>query len=179
MVEIVDRIAGEDAQRRREWEVLLGGLVEGMADVAVRESVIEFPMGTAFWDTFTVEQCRRMVTALASMGFRYDGRSGWVEGRVPGYRDLTQAVADVGENPQRMRAWPNALEIAALFVGARPAPEELLPAAGPDYAAESVRALLGERGPDLGNLWLAWEAIRPALLAEEAPAAAEASPARA
>ncbi len=168
MVDVLDRIAGEDAQRRHEWEVLIGGLVEGMSDAAVRESVIEFPMGTAFWDTFTVEQCRRIVAALASMGYRYDGRSGWAEGRVPGYRHLTQAVADTGENPQRMRAWPNALEIAALFAGARPAPEELLPAAGPEYAAEAVRALLGERGPDLGNLWLAWDAVRPALLAEPA-----------
>jgi hypothetical protein len=170
MVEVLDRIAGEDGQRRREWEALLGGLVEGMADAAVRESVIEFPMGTAFWDTFTIEQCRRIVAALASMGYRYDGRSGWAESRVPGYRHLAQAVADTGENPRRMRAWPNALEIAALFAGARPAPEELLPAAGPDYAAEAVRALLGERGPDLGNLWLAWDAVRPALLSEGARA---------
>lgn len=174
MVEVVDRIGGEDSRRRRDWEVLLGGLVEGMADVAVAESIIDFPMGTPFWDTFTVEQCRHVVTALASMGFRYDGRSGWVDGRVPAYRDLAQALADIGVDPRRVRAWPNQLEISALFVGARPAPEELIAAAGPDYTAEDVRALLGERGPALSNLWLAWEQIRPALLAEDelAPAGA-------
>src|SRR5204862_1609695 len=58
MVEVVDAVAGQDSLRRRDWEVLLGGLVEGMAEMAVRESIVDFPMGTAFWDTFTVEQCR-------------------------------------------------------------------------------------------------------------------------
>ena len=167
MVEVVDRIAGADSRRRRDWEVLLGGLVEGMADAAVTESIIDFPMGTPFWDTFTVEQCRHIVTALASMGYRYDGRSGWIDGRVPTYRDLARALADIGVDPRRVRAWPNQLEISALFVGARPAPEELIAAAGPEYAAENVRSLLGERGPGLANLWIAWEAVRPALLAED------------
>jgi hypothetical protein len=169
MIEVLDRIAGEDSHRRRDWEVLLGGLVEGMANVAVEESIIEFPMGTAFWDTFTIEQCRHVVTSLSSMGFRYDGRSGWVDGRVPAYRNLAQALAEVGIDPIRIRAWPTQAEIAGLFVGARPAPEELLAAAGPEYDAESVRVLLGERGPELHNLWLAWDALRPALLAEDVP----------
>jgi hypothetical protein len=155
---------------------MLGGLVEAMADMAVRESVIDFPMGTAFWDTFTVEQCRRIVTALGSMGYRYDGRSGWVDGHVPAYRDLAQALADIEVDPRRVRAWPNQSEIAALFVGARPAPEELLPAAGPDYAAADVQALLGERTPDLENLWLAWEAIRPALFDDGEPAVVPVKP---
>ena len=107
MVEVVDRIAGEDSRRRRDWELLLGGLVEAMADIAVGELVLDFPMGTAFWDTFTVEQCRRIVGALASMGFRYDGRAGWVENRVPAYRDLAQALADIG---RRAAARPGVAE---------------------------------------------------------------------
>jgi hypothetical protein len=173
MLEVVDRIAGDDDHRRRDWEVLLGAFVEGMADVAVEESIIDFPMGTPFWDTFTVEQCRHIVTALASMGYRYDGRSGWIDGRVPTYRDLAKALADIGVDPIRIRAWPNQLEISALFVGTRPAPEELIAAAGPEYATDSVRALLGERGPELANLWLAWDAIRPAMLAEDVPGPAQ------
>ena len=102
-----------------------------MAEVAVSESVIDFPMGTAFWDTFTIEQCRRVVGALKTMGYAYDGRDGWVDSRVPAYRDLAQALADVGIEPRRIRSWPNSSDIAGLFVGARPAPEELLAAAGP------------------------------------------------
>jgi hypothetical protein len=166
MVEVVDTVAGQDSLRRRDWEVLLGGLVEGMAAMAVRESIVDFPMGTAFWDTFTVEQCRLIVAALATMGFEYDGQAGWVEHHVPMYRDLSIALADIGVDPRRVRAWPNQAEIAALFVGARPAPEELLAAAGPDYGAAAMQSLLGERAIELAGLWNAWEAVRPALLAE-------------
>jgi len=172
MVEVVDTVAGQDSLRRRDWEVLLGGLVEGLADMAVRESIVDFPMGTAFWDTFTVEQCRHIVAALATMGFQYDGRAGWVEHHVPVYRDLSIALADIGVDPRRVRAWPNQAEIAALFVGARPAPEELLAAAGPDYRAEAMQSLLGERAIHLAGLWNAWEAVRPALLAESAATSA-------
>lgn len=171
MVEVVDAVAGADSRQRRNWELLLGGLVESMADIAVRESVIDFPMGTAFWDTFTVEQCRRVVAALASMGYRYDGRAGWAESRAPAYRDLTQALADVGIEPRRIRAWPNQSEIAALFAGARPAPEELIAAAGPDYTAEDMQALLGDHAAALQDLWVTWETIKPILLTEEDDAA--------
>ncbi|MEO5704594.1 MAG: hypothetical protein ABIZ52_04900 [Candidatus Limnocylindrales bacterium] len=166
MVEVVDAIAGEDSRQRRTWEVLLGRLVESMADVAVRESVIDLPMGTAFWDAFTVEQCRRIVAALASMDYRYDGHDGWVDGRTPAYRDLTRALADVGVEPRRLRAWPNQSEIANLLVGARPAPDELLAAAGPDYTAENMQTLLGEHAAGLADLWVTWEAVRPALFDE-------------
>jgi len=165
MVEVIDAVAGQDSLRRRDWELLLGGLVEAMAEVAVRESVVDFPMGTAFWDTFTVEQCRHIVAALATMGFEYDGRSGWVEHHVPVYRDLSIALADIGEDPRRVRAWPNQAEIAGLFMGARPAPEELLAAAGPDYRVEAMQALVGERSAELADLWIAWDNVRPRLLA--------------
>jgi hypothetical protein len=165
MVEVIDAVAGLDSLRRRDWELLLGGFVEAMADMAVRESVVAFPMGTPFWDTFTVEQCRRIVAALATMGFEYDGRSGWLEHHVPVYRDLSIALADIGVDPRRVRAWPNQAEIAELFNGARPAPEELLAAAGPEYRVEDMQALLGERSSALAGLWIAWDDVRPALLA--------------
>jgi hypothetical protein len=172
MVDVIDAIAGEDSRQRRSWEILLGGLVDAMAAVAVRESVIDFPMGTAFWDTFTIEQCRRIVGSLGSMGFRYDGDAGWVDGRVPVYHDLTRALADVGVDPRRVRAWPNQQEIGTLFIGARPAPDELLAAAGPDYAATEMQALLGEHADALGDLWATWAAVRPALMSERTVGAA-------
>ena len=171
LAEVIDAVAGEDGLRRRDWELLLGGLAEAMADMAVRESVIDFPMGTAFWDAFTVEQCRHIVAALSTMGFRYDGRDGWVEHHVPVYRDLSLALADIGEDPRRIRAWPNAAEIAALFVGVRPAPEELLAAAGPEYGAEDMQALVGEHAAELAGLWIAWADVRPHLLRTQERAA--------
>jgi hypothetical protein len=175
MVEAIDAIAGPDGPSRREWEVLLGGLVEAMAEMAVREAVIDFPMGTAFWDTFTIEQCRRIVSALASMGYRYDGADGWAESRVPAYRDMSTALADVGIEPRRVRAWPHQQDIATLFVGARPAPEALLPAAGPDYTATEMQALVGDRATELADLWIAWDTVKATLLAEAPPAAAVAA----
>jgi len=173
MVEVIDAVAGEDSLRRRDWELLLGSLAEAMADMATREAVIDFPMGTAFWDGFTVEQCRRIVVSLASMGFRYDGRAGWVEHHVPVYRDLSLALADIGEDPRRIRGWPNQAEIAELFVGARPAPEELLAAAGPDYGVTDMQALLGEHSSELAGLWIAWDDVRPVLVIESVPAGSE------
>jgi hypothetical protein len=89
-----------------------------------------------------------------------------VDSRVPSYRDLSQALADIGLEPRRVRAWPNQAEIASLFVGARPAPEELIAAAGPDYTAESMQHLVAEHADELADLWLAWEIVRPALFAE-------------
>lgn len=168
MVEVVDAIAGEDSRQRRTWELLLGGLVDAMAAVAIRESVIDFPMGTAFWDTFTIEQCRRVVGALRSMGYQYDGEGAWADGRVPVYHDLTRALAEIGVDPRRIRAWPNQSEIATLLVGARPAPDELLAAAGPDYTAADMQMLLGEHAAALADLWVTWEAVRPALLDDRA-----------
>jgi hypothetical protein len=176
LVEVVDGVAGDGAGRRA-WEVLLSGLVEAMVAVAVRESIIDFPMGTPFWDQFTVEQCRRVAGALASMGYRYDGADGWSDGRVPIYRDLTRALADIGVEPRRVRVWPNQSEISALYVGARPAPDELLAAAGPEYSAAAMRTLLGEHGAGLDDLWLAWDEVQPALFRESR--AREAMPDRA
>jgi len=166
LVEVVDAVAGE-GPGRRAWEILLGGLVDAMAALAIRESIIDFPMGTPFWDQFTVEQCRRVAVALASMGYRYDGADGWADGRVPIYRDMTRALADIGVEPRRIRSWPNQSEIAALYVGARPAPDELLAAAGPEYTAEAMRTLLGEQGAGLDDLWTAWDAVQPILFREE------------
>jgi hypothetical protein len=85
---------------------------------------------------------------------------------VPAYRDVSQALADSCLEPRRVRVWPNSSQIASLFVGARPAPEELLAAAGPDYALDDVRAMLGEHASELTDLWLAWEVVRPVLFEE-------------
>jgi hypothetical protein len=101
------------------------------------------------------------------MGYVYDGRTGWVERHVPAYRDLTNAMAEVGFEPRRVRAWPNQTEIGDLFLGARPAPEELLAAAGPSYTAEAMQDLLGERAVGLADLWLAWDVVRPILFDDE------------
>ena len=170
MVEVLDAIAGSDGRARREWELLITGLAEALTESAIDEAVIDFPVGAAFWDAFTIEECRRIVRGLASMGFAYDGRDGWRDGRMPPYRDLSQAMADVGLDPRRVRAWPNSTEVALLFQGARAVPEELVLGAAPDLDLVAVRELLGARADRLPGLWLTWEQVRPLLLATGGPA---------
>jgi hypothetical protein len=164
MVEVVDALAGADGRRRRDWEVLLTGLGQAIAETAADEGILDFPMGVPFWDAFTVEQCRQITASLASMGYRFDGREGWQDGRQPGYRELSQALADVGVDPIRIRIWPNSTEIGALFRGARPAADDLVARDAPDLRLESVRELTRWHAESLADLWLAWEAARPWLL---------------
>lgn len=166
MLAVVDALAGPDGQSRREWEVLLTGLCQAIAETAADEGILDFPMGNPFWDAFTVEQCREIVASLSSMGHRFDGRDGWVDGRAPAYRELTLALADIGVDPIRVRAWPNSAEIAELLRGARPAAADLVARDAPDLALASVRELTRWHAEDLSDLWLAWEAVRPLLLAD-------------
>ena len=67
LVEVVDEVAGTGATRRT-WEVLLGGFVAGMADIAVHESVIDFPMS---WWYSQIGSMNSLLTPLAL------GPKGW------------------------------------------------------------------------------------------------------
>jgi hypothetical protein len=170
MLEVVDALAGADGRRRRDWEILLTGLGQAVAETAVDEAILDFPMGIPFWDAFTVEQCREITASLASMGYRFDGRDGWVDGRTPGYRELSQALADIGVDPIRIRIWPNSTDIAQLFRGARPAADDLTARDAPDLRLEAVQELTRWHAESLADLWLAWDEVRPLLLAEPAAA---------
>ena len=168
MLIAIDVIAGEDGALRRDWEVLLSGLAEALTERASDLGILDFPIGTAFWDTFTIEQCREIAGSLASLGYRFDGASGWADFRVPSYRDLNRALGDIGMEPRRVRAWPNAVEIAELYLGARAAPADAVAHWAPTLDASDLRELLGPRADDVGDLWLTWDSIRPILLDPEA-----------
>jgi hypothetical protein len=168
MLDALDAIAGDDGPRRRTWEALLTGLTEALTERAIDLGVLDFPLGTAFWDTFTIDQCRQISASLASMGYRFDGGGGWVGGRAPSYRDLSRAVAEAGFDTRRIRAWPNQMEIAELYRGARPAPADAVSRWAPSLDLDAIRELLGPRVEAVGELWLAWESLRRVLL-EPAP----------
>lgn len=161
----LDAIAGDDAALRREWEQLIAGLADALIERAIDLGVLDFPIGTAFWDSFTVDQCRQIAGALASMGYRFDGHDGWEGSRAPGYRDLSTAVSDMGVEPRRLRSWPNQDEIAGLYRGARAAPDDAVARWAPNLDANDLRELLGPRADAVGDLWVAWETVRPLLLA--------------
>ena len=164
MLTAVDAIAGDDGATRRTWEELLAGLVEALDERAIDLGYLDFPMGAPFWDTFTIQQCRRIAATLATMGFRFDGREGWQDARAPSYRDLSTAVAEAGIEPRRVRNWPNSLEIGELYRNVRPAPAELVSAFAPALDTKSLWELLGPRADAFEGLWLTWEPVRRVLL---------------
>lgn len=163
MLRLVDAVAGADGEARRAWEELLTAFVEATRLRAIDLGFVDLPMGNAFWDTFTVDQCREIVMALASTGRRFDGHEGWADGIVPTYRDLSQALADCGIDPRRIRAWPNSAEIAELFRGARVAAAEAVDRTAPFLDVEALQAFLAGRGAGLEPLWSVWDVVRRAV----------------
>jgi hypothetical protein len=168
---VIEAIGGPDEASQRGWDTLLSRFVAAVRERSIDLGFVDLPMGNAFWDTFTVDQCRQIVIALQSTGRRYDGRSDWTEGQVPAYRDLSRALAECGIDPRRIRAWPNSLEIAELFRGARVASAEAVSRTAPGLELEELRAFLAERDRGLDELWPLWDAVRGVLLEAEVQAA--------
>jgi len=168
MRRLLDAVAAPDGDSRRAWEELLTGFVESVRERSIDLGLVDLPMGNPFWDTFTVDQCREIVVALASMGRRFDGIEGWADGVVPTYRDLSQALADSGIEPRRVRAWPNSAEIAELFRGARVAAGEGIARWAPTLEPAALQAFLAERATRLEPLWAVWDVVRRAVGADDA-----------
>jgi hypothetical protein len=169
--QVIEAIGGADEASQRAWDTLLTRLVEAVRQRSIDLGLIDLPMGNAFWDTFTIDQCRQIVVALQATGRRYDGRADWADGQVPGYRDLSRALAECGIDPKRVRAWPNSLEIAELFRGARVASAEAVAGAAPDLEPDELRAFLAERDRGLDELWPLWDAVRGVLVGGEVASA--------
>ncbi|HEY2887804.1 MAG TPA: hypothetical protein VGJ17_04265 [Candidatus Limnocylindrales bacterium] len=163
MAQLVDAIGGPDDESRRAWDILLTRFVGAVRQRAIDLGLIDLPMGNPFWDTFTVDQCRAIVVALASTGRRFDGRGGWADAQVPTYRDLSRALAESGIDPRRVRAWPNSREIAELFRGGGVAAGEAIEAWAPELDPGDLQRFLGERDRGLAELWPLWDAVRAAL----------------
>lgn len=163
MQRLIEAIGGPDEESRRAWDTLLTRFVDAVRQRSVDLGLLDLPMGNPFWDTFTVDQCREIVVALASTGRRFDGRSEWLDGNVPAYRDLSRALAEIGIDPRRVRAWPNSLEIAELFHGAGIAAYEAVATWAPALDAASLRQFLEERDRGLEELWPLWDAVIVAL----------------
>jgi hypothetical protein len=172
MIVALDRIAGEDGPSRREWERLLSGFADAVVERSIDLGILDFPIGTAFWDTFTIEQCRQIAGSLASLGYRFDGQNGWEAARSPSYRDLSRALADVGVEPRRIRAWPNAVEIGELYRGARASAGDAVAHFAPTLDGDHLREFLGPRSDALAAMWLTWDSVRPILLQPESVARA-------
>jgi len=159
----VARLADDPAEQRR-WQASLSELVDAVIAVSISQSALDFPPDHAFWSPFTREQDREIVAALSSLGFRFNGRGGWTDDRVPSQRDLSMALGYAGLDPMRIRRWPNEDEMRSLFADVTVAAGEHLAGAAGDLTLGELVAMLGRRADGLATLWNDWGRVRPLLL---------------
>ncbi len=161
---VVHELAGDDPDEQRRWQLLLSHLVDACVARAIEASSLEFPGSEGFWAPFSQAQSRDIATALASLGYRFDGLGGFADGRVPSQRDLSLALGYAGLDPMRMRTWPNEATMPHLFDDVRVAADEYVASTAGDLTLGEMVALLHGRAEPLADLWNNWGRIRPLLL---------------
>lgn len=166
LLDVVARLAGDDPEARRHWQLLMSDLVDAVLATAIDNAALEFPQDHPFWGPFSAAQARDIVGALASLGYRFDGLGGWLDGRVPSQRDLSLALGYAGLDPMRIRQWPTEQEMFELFGQVRVAAPEYLAGAAGDLTLGELVAMLGRRAEGLTDVWNAWGRVRPLLLEE-------------
>lgn len=166
MQEVVDALAGDDAGERRRWQLAMADFVDAILADAIAASALEFPTDHAFWGPFNRAQGRDITSALASLGYRFDGLGGWVDDRRPSQRDLSLALGYAGLDPMRMRHWPSEAEMALLYEQVEVAAAEHLANMAGGLTLGELVTMLGRRADALAEIWNAWGRIRPVLLDE-------------
>lgn len=164
MRSLVERLGGSDPDDQRRWQLMLSDLVDAIVARAIDASALTFPDDHVFWGPYTQSQCSEIASAMAALGYRFDGMGGFADGRTPSQRDLSLALGYAGEDPMRIRLWPTEAEMPALFRDVRvDAGRHLSETAGGLTMGEMVD-LLGRRAEPLAELWNAWGRVRPLLL---------------
>lgn len=164
MHRLVAALAGDDPVEQRRWQLGLSGLIDALVARAIEASALEFPPDHPFWRPFTRDQSRDISTALASLGYRFDGLGGFADGRTPSQRDLSLAVGYAGIDPMRIRHWPNEREMPELYREVTVAAGAYLAAAAGELRLGEMVAMLRGRAEELTDLWNSWGRIRPLLL---------------
>jgi hypothetical protein len=166
MGELVAAMAGDDPEARRRWQLALSDFVDAIIADSIAATALEFPTEHPFWGPFTQGQDRDIASALSSLGYRFDGMGGWVDGRTPSQRDLSLAVGYAGLDPMRIRHWPNEAEMAELYSDVTVAADEHLAQRAGDLTLGELVTMLGRRADGLAEVWNEWGRLRPLLLAE-------------
>ena len=164
---LVAKLAGDDPDERRRWQIAIGGLLEAVIARSIEASAFDFPTEHAFWGPFTRSQCRDIAAALASLGYKHDGFGGWAEDRLPTQRDLSLAVGYAGLDPMRIRHWPSEAEMGDLLRDVTVAADEYIWEAAGTLTLGELVSLLGRRADALTELWNEWGLVRPLLLAAD------------
>jgi hypothetical protein len=164
---IVAALGGADPVERRSWQRRITDLVDAIVARAIEAAYLDFPDDHRFWGPFTRSQCRDIVAALASLGYRFDGLGGWLDERVPSQRDLSLAMGYAGLDPMRIRHWPVDAEMESLFRTAFVSADEWLAGAAGELTLGEMVDALGRRADDLTDVWNEWGRVRPLLLETE------------
>ena len=164
---LVARLAGDDPDERRRWQIAIGGLVEAVVARSIEATAFDFPTEHPFWGPFTRSQCRDIAAALASLGYKHDGFGSWADDRMPTQRDLSLAVGYAGLDPMRIRHWPSESEMGDLLRDVRVAADEYIWEAAGTLTLGELVSLLGRRADALTELWNEWGLVRPLLLAAD------------
>ena len=158
------RLAEETGVEAGRLQLLLLELRQAIAARALEDSALGFPAGHPFWSQFSADGARQLTLSLARLGYTFDGREGWREGRVPGARELAMALEHAGNDPRSLRRPAGQAAIDALWQGTIVLVEPWLAAAAPDLALGRLIDVLGPRTSRLGELWDMWGRLRPRLL---------------
>jgi hypothetical protein len=164
---VVGQLAGDDPVERRRWQLQVTELVDAILARAIEASCLDFPTEHPFWSGFTRDQSREIVTALASLGYHFDGLGGFSDARVPSQRDLSLAVGFAGLDPMRIRHRPDEAEMAELLRGLEVAGDEYLATTAGGLTLGEMVAMLGRRADGLTDLWNAWGRVRPLMIAAD------------
>jgi hypothetical protein len=164
---LVDRLAGADPTARRCWQLLLSTFVDSVAAAAIDDGCLVFPADNPFWSQFSADESRETARGLAALGFRFDGFSAFVDGRVPTHRDLSLAVGSTGLLPARVHYWPKPDEAAHLFNGARASTDTFIASRAPALTLGELVRILGHRAELLADLWNEWPTVRPLLFSTD------------
>lgn len=165
LTRMVATLGGDDEQERRRWRSLITSLLDALIGRSIEASAFDFPIEHPFWGMFNRDQSREITAALSSLGFRHDGFGGWVDGRVPGQRDLSLATGYAGLDPMRIRHWPTDAELESLMSEVTVAADEYVWDAAGGLTLGELVSLLGRRADALTELWNDWGTVRPLLLA--------------
>jgi hypothetical protein len=164
MTTLVGALAATDPSQAPHWQELITRLVDAILADAIESSALEFPTDHPFWGPFSLSQAREIVHALGSLGYRFDGRGGWLDDRIPSQRDLSLALGYAGLDPMRVRHWPDEAASRDLFSEVRVAADEYLAVNAGDLTLGEMVTMLGRRADGLAELWNQWGTIRPLLL---------------
>jgi hypothetical protein len=164
MTILVSALARDDPEQAPHWLRLMMALLNAIQTDAIEAAALQFPPDHSFWGRFNLLQSRDVVRALASLGYRFDGRGGWVDDHVPTKRDLSLAVGYAGLDPMRIRQWPDEEATRALVSDVQVAADEYLAGNAGDLTLGEMVTMLGRRADGLTDLWNHWGTIRPLLL---------------